>query len=258
MPSKSRKKIKGQARKANKAAAANNTSGDTSLQSLANTCCEHGLIKTNNKHISDFINTFFKIILNNISGLNNNLSLSAKSTADALSGAYNKFPEAINNESNREIIKNNFISTGVSFLLGMLGPDNSAIMAHTCAAAVMIIDSYVPSSPAPLGRLDHRDAKIWMRNVDIMGGCQRSLVKYFVTRSTCNCLDELYAQIKSIMPKMGKCLGCNQMKERTGLFICTGCERIQYCSKACQIANVPKHKDMCKQWQKYDRAQGLH
>jgi len=156
MPSKSRKKIKGQERKAKaKAAAANNTAsnltnrigsggGDTSWQSLPNDTprCKHGLKEPNTTIVDHFISIFFQNILNSIWSLNNNPGLSAKSTSDALSDAYSKFPEAVNDESNRDTIKNNFISTGVSSLLGksgtnnMNGPDNSAIMARICAAAV--------------------------------------------------------------------------------------------------------------------------
>ena len=268
MPSKSRKKMKGQARKARaKAAAANNTasnvtnrigSGDTSLQSLPNTSlCYHGLIKTNNT-IMNFITIFFDIIIDNTSILNTP-GASVTLTADALSEAYNKFPQALNNKNNREIIKKNFISTGVSYLLGMLGPesqnpDTSAGMTRSCAAALMMIDSYVPSSPVPAGNLDDRDATQMLRDFDILNGCYRSLVKYFVIRTPCNCLDELYAQVKSTTPKVGKCMGCNQMKERAELYICTGCERYMYCSKACQIAHIPNHKEHCKVWQRYDRA----
>jgi len=274
MPSKSRKKIKGQARKAKAKAAAggvdtidsvqqlrrhvmNSIGRDgTTMQTQPNTCiCNlHGLIKTDNKSIVSFVSTFFKTFLN-ITPTVINPGETMKSTVDALSEAYNKFPEAINIESNREIIKNNFISTGVSYLLGtlgMLGSGTSAIMARSCAAALMFIDSYVPSCPIPSGNIDDRDAKVWLRNLDILNGCRHSLVKFFVTRSLCNCLDELYAQMKSTTPKMSDCMGCRQTKERNNMFICTGCERTMYCSKACQISNVPKHKDMCKVWQKYD------
>jgi hypothetical protein len=135
-------------------------------------------------------------------------------TADALSEAYGKFPEAVNNESNRDIIKNNMISTGVSYLLGKIYSSISPIMiAHGCAAALMMIDSYDPSCPVPSGNLDDRDAMLMLRNLDIVDGCQRSLVKFFVNHSSCNCLDELYAQVKSTMPKMGLCSNCKESKE---------------------------------------------
>ena len=262
MPSKSRKKIKGQARKANKAkaAAANNVERQYATNSIGreqtlpnNThICKHGLEESNTTSFecNNFIDTFFQFFSENILRLTNPGS-TAKLTADALSEAYNKFPEAVNNESNREIVKKNLVYNGVSSLLGISG---QSIMASSCAIALLYIDSYDPSCPIPSGQPDDRDAKVWVRNLDILSGCcQRSLVKFFVNSSPCNCLDEVYAQIKSTTPKMGKCMGCNQIFERTAIFICTGCERVTYCSKPCQIANVPKHKLLCKLWQKYDR-----
>ena len=278
MPSKSRKKMKGQARKAKaKAAAANNEANnscqqlrrrhvmdsigrDGTMQTQPSTCiCNHGLIQTTNESIVNFIVNFFNLFIKNILRLTTPGS-TAKLTADALSEAYNKFPEAVNNESNRDIIKNNMISTGVSYLLGELGsnePSTSAVMARSCAAVLMFIDSYVPSTPVRAGNLDDRDAKVWLRNLDILGGCQRSLVKYFVKQMPCNCLDDIYSQLRSTTPKMANCQNCRLFKEKTNMFICTGCERYTYCSKACQIAHVPKHKEYCKRMQSYDRAHDL-
>jgi len=144
-------------------------------------------------------------------------------------------------------VKKNLVSNVVSYLLGeSKGPRNVPL---ACAVTLMLIDSYDPSSPVSAGTFDARDAKNHLRNMDIISGCTRSLVKYFVKQTPCNCLDELYAEIKSTTPKMGKCWGCKQKKERSELFICTGCERMQYCSKACQIARVPEHKHDCKRVQ---------
>ena len=260
MPSKSRKKIKGQARKAKaKAAAANNSelanrSGrEGILQTQPNECNHGNQVDVEAPDVCvHFIQWFFQFFLNNTLTLNTPGASVTLTVVTALETAYNKFPEAVNNESNREIIKNDFISTGASYLLGRSGPDTSAIMSRSCATALMFIDSYDPSFPVPAGHLDDRDAKVWLRNLDIMNGCYRSLVKYFAKQTPCNCLDELYAQVRSTTPKMGHCFGCRQTKERTTLFICTGCERSTYCSKACQIAHVPKHKDDCKYWHGYN------
>jgi len=274
MPSKSRKKIKGQARKAKAKAAAANNSG------LTNSLGRDGIIQTqpnmcyhanqpnmcNHEEAPDvcvqFIKWFFQFFLNNTLTLNTPGASVTLTVVTALETAYNKFPEAVNNESNREIIKNDFISTGASYLLERRRPDTSVIMSRSCATALMFIDSYSPSCPVPAGHLDDRDAKVWLRNLDIMNGCHRSLVKYFAKQTPCNCLDELYSQMKSTKPKMGHCFGCRQTKlevhytfvrvVRTSLFICTGCERSTYCSKACQIAHVPKHKDDCKYWHHYN------
>ena len=169
-----------------------------------------------------------------------------KLTTNALRKAYMHYPEAVNIESNREIVKKNFISNGVSSLLRMSGP---IMMTHSCFVALMLIDSYDPSSHVPLCRLDDRDAKVWLRNMDIMNGCFHSLVKYFAKKTPCSCLDEIYTRVRSTTSKTGHCMNCKQKQERSSLFICTGCEREQYCSKACQISHAPIHKERCREWQ---------
>ena len=116
----------------------------------------------------------------------------------------------------------------------------------------MMIDSYAPSSPIPCGSFDEKDAKEWMTNMDVSNGCQRSLVKYFMKQIPCKCLDNLYAKVKSTTPKMAVCPGCQQKKPRKSMFICTACERVQYCSKECQMAHVPRHKENCKRVQAGD------
>lgn len=131
----------------------------------------------------------------------------------------------------------------------LLRGETSRQFAHGCAAALMAIDSYSPLSDVPLCRLDERDAKVLMRNMDIMNGCYHSLVKFYVNRIPCNCLDDLYAKIRSTTPKMGVCPNCKHTNERNSMFTCTGCERVQYCSKTCQLEHVPLHKENCKIWQ---------
>ena len=136
---------------------------------------------------------------------------------NALKAAYDKFPEAVNNDCYREILKKSLISNGVSSLLRKNWVDSFG-----CAAAAMCVDSYAPTNPILLGEFDQRDAKNYLTNVDIMIGCRRSLVKYFVKEIPCNCLDDIYSRIKENRPKMGMCLGCTQEKERASLFVCTG------------------------------------
>ena len=72
------------------------------------------------------------------------------------------------------------------------GGSKSAAIALGCASFVLFIDSYNSSNPTPAGRLDERDAKTLLRNIDIINGCKRSLVKYFANQIPCKCLDELY------------------------------------------------------------------
>ena len=83
----------------------------------------------------------------------------------------NKFPEALTNEDYRSIVKKNIISYGTDYLLGC-----DQQMSRVCAVTLILIDSYDPSNPVPKGKFDARDATNYLRDVDIICGCQRSLV----------------------------------------------------------------------------------
>ena len=271
MPSSSRKRNKGQARKAKakaKAAAVNVVlehqlmrvgEGKPSKDYSCNHVAQYTTSRKCSVLIRQFIMEFFEAYINSKIPNNYEAFLSAM---DALSTAYSKFPEAVNNEAYRDLAKKCIISNGVEYLLGTEGLDNALPMSLGCAAALMIIDSYAPSTrvemgiiPTYPGTLDKRDAKAWLRNMDILNGCTRSLVKFFVNQTPCNCLDGVYDNIKS-KSKVGRCRNCEQMKERKSMFICTGCERGMYCSKICQLEHVPKHKKFCKIWQRYDHTHG--
>ena len=256
--------MKGQARKAAKAkaAAASTNTMATAFELMSsdadrNTCnLRHG----QPKDLPDVCNSFMEQYLTSFKcGIDSQQLSVFPSAAMGLESAYNKYPDALNNDTYREMLKKSIVSSGASYFLGLsrlsvsgisalLGSssDNSPIPLGF-AAALMLMDSY--SSPVSQCSLDDRDAKIWLRNLDIVNGCYHSLVKYFAKQTPCNCMDELYDQVKSTMPKMGHCFRCKQTKERSELFICTGCERVTYCSKLCQIAHVANHKEKCKFWQ---------
>jgi len=252
--------MKGQARKAKaKAAAAKNNDNaqnqacrfimdDGILSTYPIETCSHGT-QTNDEvpHVCiDFVNTFFECFISTIPKLSHTKAGMMDAVATTLVTTYNKFPEALNNENNRQYIKKNIICNGTGYLLGENpGPSN---MSLACAVALMLIDSYDPTSPVSAGTFDERDAKQVLTNGDIMNGCQRSLVKFFVKRTPCNCLDDLYTQVKSTTSKMAACPCCKQTKERKSMFICAGCERMQYCSKTCQLEHLSIHKDICKRW----------
>jgi len=229
MPSKSRKKIKGQARKAKAKAAIP---------------CNHGQLQSTPALCKHFWSTFVQSY--STIGKEEQMTI-VRGAFLAVKDAYNKYPEAVNNETYLQATKKVIIHEITVFLLR--NENISFDLALGFTAALMVIDSYNPSSFVPAGLMDERDASKWLTNVDILNGCKRSLFKFIVNQIPCKCLDELYAQIKSTRPKIATCQECRQKKERTSMFICTGCERVQFCSKACQIAHVPNHKENCKIWQ---------
>ena len=261
MPSKSRKKIKGQARKAKAkaaaaAAASSNNPEPEQIYTPINNCnhivpCNSSL--GDEALVKSFVVSFFNSFLSECSGDYNIVAINAATRA--LKNTHNKFPEAMNNKNNRDSMKNTIIATGVERLVENFFSNefhDTSLFTVGCAVALMLFDSYDPSSPIPTGTFDDRDAKDYLTNIDVMNGCQRSLVKFFMKRVPCNCLDEMYAQLKITTPKMGDCINCHKRIERSKQHICTGCKRVMYCSKACQLAHVPSHKDECKRWQNGD------
>ena len=52
---------------------------------------------------------------------------------------------------------------------------------------------------------------------------------------------------KEIFAKLGECSKCKERKERALLMVCSRCRILQYCSKECQIADLPRHRIYCDQ-----------
>eukprot|EP00984_Skeletonema_dohrnii_P001807 scaffold594_cov71-Skeletonema_dohrnii-CCMP3373.AAC.5 len=78
---------------------------------------------------------------------------------------------------------------------------------------------------------------------------EHTLVSFFRKRIPCKCLDESYKEVKSIT-KMGLChnLSCSlpdRTAERSKMLSCTRCRRANYCSRECQKAAWPLHKQSC-------------
>ena len=230
--------MKGQARKAK--------ARTTALFTWSfNNNCKHGQTDEAAGLCIHFVDTFFLSFEKKL-GAKRTVYAIGTSSASAIEAAYNKYPEAVLNDEHRAIVKKSIIGHGAAYVL-----DNSQIKALGCAAASMVIDSYDPTTITIPGRLDDQDPKVYLRNADILHGCKRSLIKYFVNQIPCNCLDELYSKVKSTMPKIGSCKGCRKEIARSELYICTGCERTTYCSKACQVSHVPEHKEYCRDNQEY-------
>ncbi len=78
---------------------------------------------------------------------------------------------------------------------------------------------------------------------------KHTLVKYFWRRIRCSCLDEAYEEVKSIT-KMGLCFNqhCahpDRIVERSKLRCCSRCRSITYCSRECQVADWSSHREQC-------------
>jgi len=79
---------------------------------------------------------------------------------------------------------------------------------------------------------------------------EHTLVSFLKHRITCSCLDKKHKEVKSIK-KMGKCCNAlcslsNKQVERSAIMHCTRCRCAYYCSRDCQVADWPNHKDSCR------------
>jgi hypothetical protein len=91
----------------------------------------------------------------------------------------------------------------------------------------------------------------WPRVIEcgLVQSDEHTLVKYFWRRIRCSCLDKKYEEVKSITKK-GVCFNqlCTHPErtvERSELRCCSRCRIITYCCRECQAADWLKHKDIC-------------
>jgi hypothetical protein len=81
---------------------------------------------------------------------------------------------------------------------------------------------------------------------------EHTLVKYFRKHIPCKCLDEKYKKVKSIT-KIGVCMNpeCSLPPgkvERKGMLHCIRCRKEYYCSRECQEAHWPRHREWCDKY----------
>jgi hypothetical protein len=93
--------------------------------------------------------------------------------------------------------------------------------------------------------------------IELQRADEHTLVKYLRKSTPCNCLDGKYKEVKSII-KMGVC--CNpqchlpgRMVERRTMVYCTRCRQGNYCSRECQVAAWPSHKEVCDELGELER-----
>ena len=86
--------------------------------------------------------------------------------------------------------------------------------------------------------------------LELLDGDEHTLVQFFRKQIPCSCLDEKHKEVKSVT-KMGICFNdasCplpGNMAVRSKMLRCTGCRNVNYCSRECQEANWPMHKNFC-------------
>ena len=89
----------------------------------------------------------------------------------------------------------------------------------------------------------------WSQIGELPGADNHTLVSFFKKRIPCNCLEKRHKEVKSIT-KIGIChnLSCSlpdRKASRSKMLYCTQCRIANYCSRECQVADWPEHKNYC-------------
>lgn len=157
-------------------------------------------------------------------------------------------------DANIEWVKARLVADAADILLRRVARDVGVCVEH--CLLILLLDDVdglrkvmgIPTSGTGCER--EVSERRLMRNHSIISGCPRTLAEFFKKRIQCDCLDGICAAMKSQRPKISRCGNCMKTKEKKALMVCTGCQREEYCSRACQVAHWTEHKARCREHRK--------
>lgn len=145
------------------------------------------------------------------------------------------------------------MSLSTESLLGANMQECNMILTARCTGIHFILESLDLNKADPFGVTKNHDYLLIAR--DLVEEDKRSLVKFFRKRTPCSCLDYMHAELKR-QAKTGLCRHCGRRMEWKALKECSKCEVVQYCSKECQVAHWPEHREACKFWSQESLSRG--
>jgi len=244
MPATSRKRNKGKERKAKKAAAEEaeiqRFKVDILWRSWARgedngtivvTQCNHGFdeIPDESHPVSRFISDYF---------IERDNSILVKTHA-----------KVWNNKSYRKMATDVFTRMGANLLImnKTKAPSTHERFITNVALGITMIENF--------GNTYDYDSTIYCRDVaskvrDLDLYCGRDLLKFYRKRMNCKCLKKMHLEARKTQPKLGKCQNCEVVKDRSLLMVCSRCRMNQYCSRKCQVAASPNHREDCNEYVK--------
>ena len=161
-----------------------------------------------------------------------------------------KYAEVWNDSDMMQRVASHFIKYGVDMILE--GDYSAAARFSMCSS---FFEQWVAEvicqneTQASCGWQYFRALCDWTKMSELFEGDEHTLVSFFRKRIPCKCLDNKYEEVKSIA-KIGRChnVDCNlpdRKTVRSKMLYCTQCRRANYCSRECQVAHWPTHKEIC-------------
>jgi hypothetical protein len=141
------------------------------------------------------------------------------------------------NVSNLECLKSCFVAEGTKSILDGRSSD-ARMEAITTKCVDVLIATHKNSDTVDSNKV-----------FELITADEHTLVQFFRKQIPCSCLDEKYEEVRSIT-KMGRCCysQCtlpDKMAVRSKMVYCTRCRKVNYCSRECQVAAWPGHKEYC-------------
>ena len=163
--------------------------------------------------------------------------------AAATTVTFEKYPEVIKDSAKMKLIITHFVAMGTECLLAGNYDDARQI------ASFARYFEYVNVEYSHCHGRNEGNTANWQNMFEMISADEHTLVKYLRKRIRCHCLEEKYKQVKSIT-KMGTCMNsrCSlpgRRVERSKMKYCTQCCLANYCSRECQVADWPRHKENC-------------
>jgi hypothetical protein len=80
--------------------------------------------------------------------------------------------------------------------------------------------------------------------------CPREIIRFFHRNNNCDCLHEIYYNLKDTTMRTTNCHNCIESFDVRKVFHCE-CSMVVYCSRECALAHWSIHKYECKQERKW-------
>lgn len=157
-------------------------------------------------------------------------------------------------DNHRELAIQTFVSIGTNMLLA---DDDINEGSLSMAKTILVLEHYDSSEGLSLHSpfYGHSSA-VKRRDMEPnLSSTRRDVLKFYRKRIPCKCLKRMHLEARKTTPKMGRCTHCDEERVRALLHVCSKCMIYQYCSRKCQVAAWPTHKEECHVYYSYDQYQ---
>ena len=197
------------------------------------TKCNHGCVVPSEDHpVSSFMDDFTTRWFSDVTTVER-----------LIKTLFSTHPQVWNDSSHKKMAIEIMASMGANMLLGKQVTHFS--WALRIAKTIAVLENY-NGKGCLIKSFGSREIQSKMRDIreNVSSGL-RDALKFYSKRTPCSCLKSMHQEARRTIPKMGRCYGCKEEKERASLSVCSRCMVIHYCSRECQVTHWHRHEKDC-------------